>query len=43
MSKPSVISAELEPAVSPERTFAEEFGVVGELIGMPRMTARLLG
>jgi hypothetical protein len=43
MSKPSVISAELEPAVSPERTFAEEFGVVGERIGMPRMTARLLG
>lgn len=28
---------------SPERQYAEEFGVVGERIGMPRMTARLLG
>jgi hypothetical protein len=26
-----------------ERLFAEEFGVVGESIGMPRMVARLLG
>jgi len=27
----------------PERVFAEEFGVVGERIGMPRGVARLLG
>jgi hypothetical protein len=27
----------------PARRFAEEFGVVGERIGMPRMTSRLLG
>lgn len=26
-----------------ERRFAEEFGLVGERVGMPRMTARLLG
>ena len=31
------------PADSPERIFAEEFGVVGEGLGMPRMVARLLG
>jgi DNA-binding transcriptional MocR family regulator len=31
------------PQPSPERQFAEAFGVVGERIGMPRMTARLLG
>ena len=28
---------------SPERQFAEEFGVVGERVGMPRMVARVLG
>jgi hypothetical protein len=28
---------------SPERLFAEEFGVVGERVGMPRMVARVLG
>ena len=28
---------------TPERRFAEEFGVIGERIGMPRMNARLLG
>jgi hypothetical protein len=33
-------SADDTPA---ERQFAEEFGVVGERVGMPRMTARLLG
>lgn len=30
-------------ATSPERAFAEELGVIGERIGMPRMNARLLG
>jgi hypothetical protein len=29
--------------VSPERAFAEEFGLIGERLGMPRMNARLLG
>jgi DNA-binding Lrp family transcriptional regulator len=28
---------------SPERQFAEEFGVVGERVGMPSMVARVLG
>jgi DNA-binding Lrp family transcriptional regulator len=28
---------------SPERQFAEEFSVVGERVGMPRMVARVLG
>ena len=28
---------------SPERQFAEEFGVIGERVGMPRMVARVLG
>ena len=32
-----------DPRPSPERRFAEEFGVVGERVGMPRMMARLLG
>ena len=33
-----------EPAsASPERHFAEEFGLIGERAGMPRMVARLLG
>lgn len=27
----------------PERQFAEDFGVVGERVGMPRMVARVLG
>jgi hypothetical protein len=31
------------PELSPERMFAEELGLVGERIGMPRMNARLLG
>jgi biotin operon repressor len=30
-------------ATSAERGFAEEFGLIGERIGMPRMNARLLG
>ena len=34
-------SPPVEP--TPERRFAEEYGVVGERIGMPRMVARLLG
>jgi hypothetical protein len=34
-------NTEAEP--SPERRFAEEVGVIGERIGMPRMNARLLG
>jgi hypothetical protein len=32
-----------EPSASPERQFAEELGIVGEQLGMPRMVARLLG
>jgi hypothetical protein len=35
--------AESAESHSAERLFAEEFGVVGERIGMPRMVARLLG
>jgi hypothetical protein len=34
---------ETSPDLSPERLFAEELGLVGERIGMPRMNARLLG
>jgi hypothetical protein len=44
MSKRSCILSSVSPAqTSPERQFAEDFGVTGERVGMPRMTARLLG
>jgi len=44
MSERSVTGASPPPGPpSPERQFAEDFGVTGERVGMPRMTARLLG
>ena len=44
MSKRSGLRSSVSPAeTSPERQFAEDFGVTGERVGMPRMTARLLG
>ena len=44
MSKHSATSVPSSPSEpSPERQFAEEYGVVGERMGMPRMVARLLG
>jgi len=39
---PKRSAPEVSPA-SPERQFAEELGVIGERLGMPRMNARLLG
>jgi hypothetical protein len=37
------VASTLAGSSSPERQFAEDFGVTGERVGMPRMTARLLG
>ena len=44
MSKRSIATPSVSLGQSsPERQFAEDFGVTGERVGMPRMTARLLG
>jgi hypothetical protein len=43
MTKRSEPNSAIASAHSPEREFAEELGVIGERIGMPRMNARLLG
>ena len=39
----TITGAGRPPEPSAERQFAEEFGVIGERVGMPRMVARLLG